>query len=250
MADHAAFFRPVAHRGLHDSKRGIIENTGPAFEAAIAAGYGIECDIRPIKRGVPVVFHDETLQRLVGSRGLVADLKESDLKTLRHRESDAPILTLPALLDMVGGRVPLLIEIKSEWEPPNKTFIANIAAAVTAYPGPVALMSFDPAVMVAIRTAAPDVLRGMISGSYEGPGWWPRKIGKARAKDLRDLLESGAVAPDFYAYEVDALPTPVTEFVRRTLGLPVFTWTVRTAKQRRIAETYADAMIFEGFRPE
>ncbi|HML30809.1 MAG TPA: glycerophosphodiester phosphodiesterase, partial [Hyphomicrobium sp.] len=45
------------------------------------------------------------------------------------------------------------------------------------------------------------------------------------------------------------LPTSVTEYVRRTSGLPVFTWTVRTPKQRRIAETWADAMIFEGFTP-
>lgn len=249
MTEHAAFFRPIAHRGLHDSKRGIIENTGPAFEAAIAAGYGIECDIRPIKRGVPIVFHDENLQRLVGTRGLVAELKESDLKTLRYRDGETSILTLAALLDLVAGRVPLLIEIKSEWEPPNKAFVANVAAMVSEYSGPVALMSFDPAVMTAIRIAAPDILRGIISGSYEGPGWWPRKIGKARAKGLRDLLEAGPAAPDFYAYEVDALPTSVTEYVRRTSGLPVFTWTVRTPKQRRIAETWADAMIFEGFTP-
>ena len=249
MPDRAAFFRPIAHRGLHDSKRGIIENTAPAFDAAIAAGYGIECDIRPIKRGVPIVFHDETLQRLVGTRGTVADLKESDLKTLRYRGGETPILTLAALLDRVAGRVPLLIEIKSEWEPPQKAFIANVAELVSEYSGPVALMSFDPDVMAAIRIAAPEVLRGIISGSYKGPGWWPRKVGKTRAEALRNLLESGPVAPDFYAYQVDALPTPVTEYVRRTIELPVFTWTVRTAKQRRIAETWADGMIFEGFAP-
>ncbi|MFA5955845.1 glycerophosphodiester phosphodiesterase family protein [Hyphomicrobium sp.] len=249
MSGPADFFRPFAHRGLHDAKRGIIENTGPAFEAAIAGGYGIECDIRPIKRGVPIVFHDETLQRLVAARGAIADLKESDLKTLRYRDGETPILTLAALLDLVAGQVPLLIEIKSEWQPPEKNFIASVASQVSKYPGPVALMSFDPAVMAAIRTAAPEILRGIISGSYAGAGWWPRKIGKARSDALRDLLESGPAAPDFYAYEVDALPTPVTEFVRRTSGLPVFTWTVRTAKQRRIAETWADAMIFEGFRP-
>ncbi|MFT3730222.1 MAG: glycerophosphodiester phosphodiesterase family protein [Hyphomicrobium sp.] len=249
MAGHEQFFRPIAHRGLHDPRGGIIENTGPAFDAAIAGGYGIECDIRPIKRGVPIVFHDETLQRLIGRKGSASDLKESDLKTLRYRDSDTPILTLAALLDLVAGRVPLLVEIKSEWQPPNRAFIANIASLVTDYPGPIALMSFDPAVMAAIRVAAPEVLRGIVSGSYAGPGWWPRKIGKARAEALRDLLESGQAAPDFYAYEVDALPTPVTEYVRRSNGLPVFTWTVRTPKQRKIAETWADAMIFEGFRP-
>jgi glycerophosphoryl diester phosphodiesterase len=249
MPDRAAFFRPIAHRGLHDVKRGIIENTGPAFEAAIAGCYGIECDIRPIKRGIPIVFHDETLQRLVAAEGLVADLDESALETLRYRDGKMPILTLAALLDLVAGRVPLLIEIKSEWQPVAEDFIANIASLATNYHGPIALMSFDPAVMTAIKIAAPEILRGIISGSYTGPGWWPDKIDSARARDLRDLLESGPVAPDFFAYEVDALPTPVTEYVRRATGIPVFTWTVRTAQQRKIAETWADAPIFEGFRP-
>jgi glycerophosphoryl diester phosphodiesterase len=234
---------------LHDITRGIIENTGPAFEAAIAGHYGIECDIRPIQNGVPIVFHDETLERLVAATGLVVDLAESDLASLHYRDNVTPILTLKALLDLVRGRVPLLIEIKSEWQPPDKRFIANIASLVTKYAGPIALMSFDPAVMVAVKAAAPQTLRGIVSGSYEGPGWWPSKIDSARGQVLRDLLESGPVAPDFYAYQVDALPTPVTEYVRRSAELPIFTWTVRTPDQRRIAETWADAMIFEGFRP-
>ncbi len=249
MLDRAVFLRPIAHRGLHDVKRGIVENTAPAFEAAIAAGYGIECDIRPIKRGIPIVFHDETLERLVKARGPVADLNESDLKSLRYRVGETHIVSLAALLDLVGGRVPLLIEIKSEWKPPTRDFIAHVASLVSEYRGPVALMSFDPAVMVAVRGAAPDIPRGIVSGNYSGSGWWGHKINSKRAAMLRNLLESGPAAPDFYAYQVDALPTPVTEYVRHVSDLPLFTWTVRTAKQRRIAETWADAMIFEGFRP-
>jgi glycerophosphoryl diester phosphodiesterase len=249
MLDRAAFLRPIAHRGLHDAKRGIIENTGPAFEAAIAAGYGIECDVRPIRGGVPIVFHDKTLNRLIKGRGPLADVKERDLKTFQYRIGGATILTLAGLLDLVDGRVPLLIEIKSEWQPPDHEFIANIARLVSNYRGPVALMSFDPDVMIAVRSLVPEVPQGIVSGSYAGAGWWSRKINRKRAIALRNLLESGPVAPDFYAYQVDALPTPVTEYVRRVSSLPLFTWTVRTPKQRRIAEAHADAMIFEGFRP-
>ncbi|HVZ04585.1 glycerophosphodiester phosphodiesterase family protein [Hyphomicrobium sp.] len=249
MFDRAAFLRPVAHRGLHDARRALIENTGPAFEAAIAKSYGIECDVRPAAGGLPIVFHDETLERLVKGRGPVATIAERDLKVLRHRVGGAPILTFVELLDLVRGRTPLLIEIKSEWEPPQESFLSKIAAAASAYKGPLALMSFDPAVMIAIKVLAPDVPRGIVSGSYRGSGWWSRCIGRKRAASLRDLLESGSVAPDFYAYDVNALPTPVTEYARKVQGLPLFTWTVRTAKQRKIAANWADAMIFEGFEP-
>lgn len=249
MLDRAAFLRPIAHRGLHDAKRGIIENTGHAFEAAIAADYGIECDIRPIKGGIPVVFHDETLNRLVDGRGPLAAVKERDLRSLRYRIGGTQILTLAGLLDLVAGRVPLLIEIKSEWDPPDRDFLANVTTLVSEYRGPAALMSFDPNVMATVRGLAPGIPRGIVSGSFTGAGWWSRKINRKRASVLRDLLESGPVAPDFYAYQVDALPTPVTEYVRHVAGLPLFTWTVRTPKQRRTAAACADAMIFEGFRP-
>lgn len=249
MIDRATFLRPIAHRGLHNAKRGIIENTAPAFEAAIAKGYGIECDVRPAADGLPVVFHDEALSRLVAGRGPVAKVTERQLQSLRHRVGGAPILTFADLLELVSGRVPLLVEIKSEWQPPQKVFLGKLAAAAAAYRGPIALMSFDPAVMTVIRALSPNLPRGMISGSYVGSGWWSRKISGKRAAALRDLLESGPVAPDFYAYDVNALPTPVTDYARLVQGVPLFTWTVRTAKQRRIAANSADAMIFEGFEP-
>ena len=249
MPDHKAFFVPIAHRGLHNPKKGIIENTRPAFDAAIAKGYGIECDLRPAAGGLPIVFHDETLNRLVDGKGPVAKLSAADLKRLRYKTNDTRIMPFAELLDLVDGQVPLLVEVKSEWEPPDIAFLKQIAKYAVAYQGPLALMSFDPAVMAALKTLAPSVPRGLVSGSFTGAGWWNKKISKTRAAALRDLLEAGPVEPDFIAYQVGALPTPVTRFSREVLGLPLFTWTVRTAKDRGLAAKWADAMIFEGFEP-
>lgn len=249
MLDRAAFIRPIAHRGLHDAKRGIIENTAPAFEAALAKGYGIECDLRPAAGGLPVVFHDETLNRLVHGKGALAHLDASAIKRLRYKGSDTHILTFAEFLDLVDGKVPLLVEVKSEWDPPDKAFLSRIAKLAHSYRGPLALMSFDPAVMTVLRQLAPKLPLGIVSGSYAGHGWWHRKVGKPRAQALRDLLLSGPVAPDFYAYQVGALPTAVTRYVREVQGLPLFTWTVRSAKDRATAAKWADAPIFEGFEP-
>jgi glycerophosphoryl diester phosphodiesterase len=247
MFDRRTFLRPIAHRGLHNARRGVVENTAPAFAAAMVNGYGIECDLRPAASGLPIVFHDETLNRLVEGRGPVADLTAQDLKRLRYKGSDTRMQTFSELLEQVDGKVPLLVEIKSEWQPPDRTFLKKICKLADAYKGPVALMSFDPDVMTVVRELAPGVARGIVSGSYSGAGWWNRKVSKQRAARLRDLLESGPVAPDFYAYQIGVLPTPVTEYNRNVLGLPLFTWTVRTAKDRAAAAKWADAMIFEGF---
>ncbi|MCB1484234.1 MAG: glycerophosphodiester phosphodiesterase [Hyphomicrobiaceae bacterium] len=249
MLDRDAFFRPIAHRGLHNAKKAIVENTLPAFEAAIAKGYGIECDLRPAAGGLPIVFHDETLDRLVRGKGAVSKLEVRDLKTLSYKGCDTHILTYSDLLDLVGGKVPLLVEIKSEWNPPDRSFLSRVAKLSQSYKGPLALMSFDPDVMTMLRELAPKVPRGIVSGSYAGHGWWQKKLSKSRAHDLRDLLLSAPADPQFYAYQVGALPTPVTRYVREVCGLALFTWTVRTAKDRSKAARWADAPIFEGFEP-
>ena len=249
MRDRSAFLKPIAHRGLHDAVKGIIENTLPAFEAAIARGYGIECDVRPAACATPMVFHDLTLERLIEGEGLLAAHEAAALKGFAYRGAGGSMIELSDLLDLIGGRVPLLIEIKSEWDAPDPRFLQAIAATAAAYRGPIALMSFDPAVMAGIRALAPHVPRGIVSGLFAGDCWWRGKLGPERAYALTHLLESGPAAPDFYAYDVNALPTPITRFVREVLGLPLFTWTVRTEEQRETAARWADAPIFEGYEP-
>jgi glycerophosphoryl diester phosphodiesterase len=243
--DRGIFLVPIAHRGLFDAPAGRIENTRAAFQAAIDSDLGIECDVRPAAGGIPVVFHDETVDRLIDGHARVADLGADDLARLQYRGQDDTILTFTELLHMVDGRVPLLVEIKSEWDPPDHAFLFRLCRMAAYYDGPIALMSFDPAVMAVVKQYAPQVPRGIVSGSYAGDGWWSDRLDAARAARLRDLEESAAAAPDFYAYEVEALATPAPRRVREELGVPLFTWTVRTPEDRALAERYADAPIFE-----
>ena len=246
-----AFLRPIAHRGLHDAANGVIENSAGAFRAAIAHTYGIECDLRPASGGLPVVFHDDTLDRLTTSNGPVAALTLASLAAVRHTVSGEPILTFAALLALVAGRVPLLVEVKSEWDPPNHAFLSQIAHLATAYSGPIALMSFDPAVVSALQTLAPAVPRGLVSGSYvsaSGDDWWADTLDPNRRAQLRDPDGLAVTGSSFIAYEIAALPTPATS-AARARGLPVLTWTVRTPADLARATAHADAPIFEGFAP-
>lgn len=243
------FLRPIAHRGLHDAARGVIENTGPAFEAAIAAGCGIECDIRPAAEALPIVFHDATLERLVDAEGSVAALQPSDLKRLRHRVGASPILAFAEMLELVAERAPLLVEIKSDWTPPDLGFLKRVTEIASSYRGPLALMSFDPAVMTAVRELAPAIPRGIVAADFTTQSWWRERFDAERAYRLSNLLESGPSAPDFFAYDVKALPTPVTRFIRASLQRPLFTWTVRSNADRTTAFQWADAPIFEGEVP-
>jgi glycerophosphoryl diester phosphodiesterase len=246
MLDHSVFIRPIAHRGLHDLPRGVVENSGPAFEAAIARDLGIECDLRPAADGTPMVFHDLPLGRLVDAHGRISDFKPSDLARLTYKAADTRIMTFADMLDLVAGKVPILAEVKSEWEEPEEEFLKAIAKPAKRYKGPLALMSFDPAVMAALKTLVPKLPRGIVSGLYKGDGWWLDKLDPERAFRLSHMIESGPAEPDFFAYHVKALPTPVTRFLREGLGMPLFTWTVRSQVELATAARWADAPIFEG----
>lgn len=253
MLDRGKFLRPIAHRGLHDAAKGIVENTAPAFEAAIAKGYGIECDLRPAADGTPLVFHDLDLARLTEGSGSIADLKPGCAAKLPFKGAKLTgILTFSDLLALVAGRVPLLAEIKSEWDDPSPLFMIALANLATAYAGPLALMSFDPAVMAAMRRLAPGVPRGIVTGTYrfpDGTPWYPDQLTDARRDALANIEESVLADPYFYAYDVRGLPSAVAQRIRGELGLPLFTWTVRTDADRRTAAEHADAAIFEGYEP-
>ncbi|MGD9867872.1 MAG: glycerophosphodiester phosphodiesterase family protein, partial [Hyphomicrobiales bacterium] len=135
--------RPIAHRGLHDKDRGIVENTPSAFEAAMDGGYGIECDLQCAGDGTAMVFHDDTLERLTDAGGKVAGRSTGELKKIRFKQTGDRMLTLPELLEMVGGKVPLIVEIKTDWV--NRgPFEARICSDLAGYKGQAALMSFDP----------------------------------------------------------------------------------------------------------
>ena len=249
MLDRSVFLRPIAHRGLHDYAHGVIENTAPAFEAAIARGYGIECDLQPLADGTPMVFHDFTLDRLIDGKGPIATLGRAAVKKLRYRGQDTRIISFADFLDLVGGRVPLLVEIKSDWSPPRLKFLQTIAEIAKGYKGPIALMSFDPVVMARLRELAPAIPRGIVSGIYKGDDWWLDRLDAERAYRLSHLLECGPVKPAFISYHVKALPTPVTRFLREGLEMPLFCWTVKSAADRKAAAQWADAPTFEGYLP-
>lgn len=237
--------RPVAHRGYHDRAAGRIENTLPAAEAAIARGFAIECDLQLTGDDVPIVFHDDTLDRLTEATGPVAARTLAEIKVIPLRGADARIPTLEELLAVIGGQVPLFAEFKSAFD--GKRRLEQVAAPVlSAYSGPLAVMSFDPDSVLALKKLAPNLPRGMVADSFSDEEWRP--IPPLRRLALRHLAAAPLIAPSFIAYGVHDLPADAPLLLRH-LGTPLLTWTVRTDADRATARRYADQIIFEGFDP-
>ena len=247
MAELYWLKRPIAHRGLHDEAKGIVENSASAVRAAMGAGFAVEVDLQCAAGHMPVVFHDATLDRLTAETGLVAARDADALTNISLRNSPDKILSLPALLALVNGHVPLVLEVKSTWTRDGK-FEANIANLLAPYPGPIAVMSFDPHSVAAFREIAPHLPRGLVADRFDDPQHWSH-LPFWRRLAMRHLLTSAIARPNFIAYDIGALPAIAPLAAKLVFGLPLITWTVRTKEERERALRYADAMIFEGIRP-
>jgi glycerophosphoryl diester phosphodiesterase len=237
--------RPIAHRGLHDSANGRIENTMAAFTAAVEAGYAIECDLQLSGDGEAMVFHDYTLERLTMAEGAVSEHTCAEIKAVALRRSTDTIPTLGELLEGVNGRVPLVIELKSRWN--GDTRLARRALDLLRdYRGPFGLMSFDPDLVEAIRACSPATPRGIVADRVADRSWG--RLPLARRLELRHLLHLEQSAPHFVSFDAGGLPWPPVQKLRQA-GLPVISWTVRSDAEASAVRRYCDQITFEGFRP-
>ena len=237
----------IAHRGLHDRAAGIIENSIPAAQAAIARGFAIECDVQCAACGTAMVFHDFTLERLTGGHGEVSHHSADHLRALALAGATATIPTLDEFLGEIAGRVPLFIEVKSRFDGAN-TLVAAVTKALTPYHGPVALMSFDPLVVRRARALGLKNPLGIVSEIYGDHAEW-NDLSLGQKYRLSHMFDAYGAPPDFIAYNIKHLPSPACDTLRTQLGLPLLSWTVRTPEQRENSACFADQMIFEGFVP-
>ncbi len=239
--------QPIAHRGLHDAAHGVIENTAAAVRAALAAGYGIEVDVQITADGEAMVHHDDVLGRLTEGEGRLDGLTAAQLKRVRFRGSDEPMMTLGDLCDLVAGRATMLVELKSRFDGDGR-LAARVAAVLAGYHGPVAPMSFDPTQLSQLRHKAPNLTRGIIAAKYRPHPYWDLMPAWMRY-GMGYLVTALTAQPQFVAYAVADLPAVAPLFARYVMSLPLLTWAVRTEAERQRAARWADQMIFEGFRP-
>jgi glycerophosphoryl diester phosphodiesterase len=242
--------RPIAHRGLHNRPQGVIENSHAAFAAAVARNFGIECDVQITRDGDAVVFHDYDLDRLTGKAGRVDSHSAAELKTIALTGSSAKdvVFSLSSMLDLVAGKVPVVIEIKSRFDG-DLRLTRRVVEVLKQYCGhPVTIESFDPRIVAALRMMAPDIPRGYVGmAEYEYPDYETIPADEKHA--MAHLLHFNEMRPDFISWNVKDLPHAAPFLCRSALGIPVSTWTVRTAEDVAKASAHADQIVFEGFLP-
>jgi glycerophosphoryl diester phosphodiesterase len=239
--------RPVAHRGLHDAARGVIENMPGAVQAAVAGNFSIEVDIQLTADGEAMVHHDDALGRLTEGSGALLGKSAAELRAVKFKNTTERMMSLDDLLTLVAGRAPLVIEVKSHFDGDRK-LVKRMADVLASYSGPVVGMSFDPDQVLALREFAPNLPRGIVAQRNYDDDYW-KKLTREQRDSMLYLRHAFRTEPHFVAFWVNQLPAPAPWIARNIFGCPLLAWTVRTPEQREWAARYADQMIFEGFVP-
>src|SRR3954454_9077061 len=232
---------PLAHRGLHSAA--APENSLAALQRAIDAGIGIELDVRLSADGVPVVHHDATLDRMCAVPAAVNRMPASALTRLRLGGTEHRLPSLTAAMHLVGGAVPVLVDVKSGLgRSERRRLVDAVAVLLRSYRGPVGVVGFDPWLLQGMASEAPRVARGQSGGIDEltlATVPWSRVL----RRPVDALWTMRVSRPHFVCFNVARMPSASLDRVRRQR--PVVAWTVRSAGEFHLAQQSADAVIVE-----
>ena len=230
-----------AHRGFHDNEAGVPENSLPAFEAAIEAGYAIELDVQLSSDGVPMVFHDTDLERMCGVKGNIWDYTCEQLQTMPLFGTDVTMPTLKEALDLIGGRVPVLVEYKMDKV--DTAVCAAGQALLDNYDGEYMMQCFDPRALLWYKKNAPQVARGQLAEKF-----WEKEeySGKLLYLVLTYMVENVATRLDFISYKA-AHKDNISLNLCRLLGAKTACYTLKSGEELSFVKGEFDMYIFDSF---
>lgn len=228
----------IAHRGYHNAKIGIPENSLLAFDKAVENNYIIELDVHILKDNSIVVFHDDCLERMTGLRKNIKDITYDEIKKLNLGNTNYKIPLLTEVLTLIDGRVPLIIELKTDVK--VGILEEELVKILEKYTGKYAVKSFSPFSVYWFKKNYPDIIRGQLSAGFEKD-----KMFSLKKIFLKNMKLNFLTKPDFISYSVNSLPNKVVEEFRKenlVLG-----WTVRNKEQFKKGMKYCDNLICENF---
>lgn len=234
-----------AHRGLHDNSTDAPENSMKAFAKAVEAGYGIEMDVQLSKDGIPVVFHDFTLDRMCGRKGRVCEYTYEELQELRLADSQEKIPKFEDVLKLVDGKVPLIVEYKLVGNNTNVCVAGN--DLLSRYEGKYCIESFHPFALLWYRKHNKKIMRGQLSYSFKEEKGYKRSPLEMM---LANLLFNFISKPDFIAYNHKDYRNKARGICRYVYGGLAVAWTIKNQDELDARREDFDLFIFDSFIPE
>lgn len=212
-------------------------NTPQAVQNCIDNNIGIKTEVYLTKDRRAVI---STYNDLSKEHGIDKKISESTLEELEA----AGILTLTQLIEMVGDKVPLILELKVSDD--NEALCQMVGDSIKASElKNIAVCSFHPGIVTWFRDNAKNVFRGIVSA----PAKEFKSLSKLNRWMAGNLGNNGACRPNFTLYR----NRPHSIFVKWALmsGVLNGVWTIETAEEGKKKEAEGKEMIVvRGFMPE
>lgn len=237
MKDKHPYSHYIAHRGLHD-EASIDENSYEAFLEALNKGYAIECDVHLTLDNEVVIHHDATTKRMMNRDLDVAASLYEDLKALKHIHSEHSMMLLKDLLELVKGKVPLLIELKYSARGREQDF--HVSKVLENYDGEFAVQSFDPFSCLWFKNNRPKIKRGLLIGHFDDV-----ELNFIKKITLKNYFFLFFVSPHFIGLEWDRGSEVIVQKIRSMTNIGIIAWTVKTSEAFEFCKSYFDNVIFE-----
>lgn len=223
--------RPFAHRGVHNVEP---ENSLPAFKIAVEMKLGIELDIHLTKDEQIVVFHDDNLRRMTGANEYIKYLTYEQIKQYKLNDSENKIPLLKQVFELVNGKVPILIEIKTNNN--MKKLVPKLKELIDTYQGKVFIQSFNPFVLRRCYKAMPNILRGQLSSFFVDD-----KLSFYKKIPIKKLFFKKFSHIDFVSYNIENLPN---KYVNK-MNIPILAWTIKTKEDYDKSKQNANNIIVD-----
>lgn len=227
----------IAHRGYHNNKKGIPENSVLAFKKAIDNNYLIELDVRLTKDQKLVVFHDDNLKRVCGVNKKVKDLTYKELLKYNLFDTTLKVPLFSDVIKLVNGRVPILIETKyhNRYGVLEKILINELSN----YKGLYAIQSFYPMTLLWLKRNTKDIPIGLLSSNFKND------LNRLKSIIGKTLILDLFFKTDFISYDVKGLPNNYLSYKRNKKKIVI--WTIKNKKDYDLARQYTDSLICENF---
>ena len=223
----------ISHRGIYDNKI-IFENTIESFKKAIKKNYAIELDIHITKDKKIIVFHDHNLKRLTGIDKIVEDTNYEDLSN-----NTLKIPTLDEVLNLVNGKVPILIELKQERKVGKLE--EETMKILSKYKGIYLIQSFNPITLLWFKKNYPNTTRGQLSCKYKN-----KKVNPIYKFILKNMYLNFITKPNFISYKYNELSTKKIKKYQKK-NIKVYSWTINNKEEYNKYKDLYDILICEKF---
>lgn len=234
---------PIAHRGLHDQNKLVIENSALSFSNAVKKKVSIELDVHLSLDGEVIVFHDDNLDRLTQNSGRVSDYLWAELKTIKLLNSNCVIMSLSEVLDLVDATVTIVIEIKQQINGIEQICLA-VNDVLKNYQGEIVIQSFNPFILRWFKRNSPELGRGLLNGLYD-----QNEVNIFEKVFLRSYVGIFFCSPDYIGVDQRMLKYFLTQFVAKIFSIPLVAWTITSLCDESKIKNECQNIIFENFIP-